>query len=112
MEQGSPNRLMKTPHNVKQKLIKGNEFIVQQWGVTQWVALSDQTLGMRVHARYLNGIVCINWSDRNDSYLLEFFTNTSFSGFLKNSVLKYMAEGLCFEQLLEFIDYALDKIPD
>lgn len=99
------------PHFIKKKLSIHNEEIIEAWHITQCIVLSERTLGIRVHARYFNGIICITKND-DEHYTVDFNKNERFTELPQYAVLQYSVSGLFQDQLLEFIDYAVDKIPD
>lgn len=98
--QAIKEQITKAPHNIR------------PWDVSEWLTLSDTTLALRVHARYLDGMVCITWYEHTKLYGIEFFNNQSQSSLLNNPELKYQVTGVYGNQLFEFIDQAIDKIPD
>lgn len=103
---------MTIPQIIQQQLLHTNKAIVWSWGVSKWVALSDNALALRVHAHHLNGIVCITLDEGQDLYNIEFFSNKNFSDVLKNPVIQYNAiEGVYCDQLVELIDKIIAKIP-
>lgn len=102
---------MTIPNIIKQQLLLTNTAIVWSWGVSKWVALSDNTLAMRVHAPRLDGIVRITLDEGWDLYNIAFFNNKSFSGLLKNPSEQYDAiEGVYCDQLVDVIDGVIEKI--
>ena len=104
---------MTIPNIIKQQLLQTNTAIVWSWGASKWVALSDNTLGIRVHARRLDGIVRITLDEAGDLYNVSFFNNKSFSGLLKNPSEQYHTiEGVYCDQLLDLIDEVIEKISD
>lgn len=104
---------MSIPNIIKQQLLLTNTAIVWSWGVSKWVALSNNTLAMRVHARRLDGIVCITLDEGWDLYNITFFNNKSFSGLLKNPVEQYDAiTDVYCDQLVDVIDEVIEKISD
>jgi len=68
---------------------------------------------LRVHARYLNGFVCIELDEGQDLYNISLFLNKSVEDVLIRPVLPYNPmEGVYCDQLAEFIDKGIDQIPD
>lgn len=103
---------MTIPGIIKQQLLQTNTAIVWSWGVSKWVALSDNTLAIRVHAHHLDGIVCITLDEGCDLYNIVFFSNKSFSGVLKDPLEKFDAiKGVYCDQLVGMIDEVIEKIP-
>ena len=50
---------MTIPKIIQQQLLHTNKAIIWSWGVSKWYEISETTLALQVHARYLNGFVCI-----------------------------------------------------
>lgn len=102
---------MPIPAAIKEQLIQKPNGI-ERWGVSEWLTVSKTTLALRVHARYLDGMVCISWYEHTNLYGIEFFNNKSKTSLLNNPEHKYQVTGVYGNQLFEFIDQAIDKIPD
>lgn len=103
--------IMLIPQTIKEQLTKAPDTI-EHWGVSEWLILSETTLALRVHARYLDGMVCIIWYEHTQLYGIEFFNNKSKKSLLNKPEHKYQVTGVYGNQLFEFIDQAIDKIPD
>lgn len=104
-------RLMPIVAAIKEQLIQAPNG-VERWGVSEWLSVSETTLALRVHARYLDGMVCITWYEHTLLYGIEFFNNKSKKSLLNKPEHKYQVTGVYENQLFEFIDQAIDKIPD
>lgn len=82
---------MTIPKINQRQLLHTNKAIVWSWGVSKWHELSDNALALRVHARYLYNI----------SFMLMW------------PVIPYKPmKGVYCDQLVEFIDNRIEKIPD
>lgn len=104
---------MTIPKIIQQQLLHANKIIVGSWGVSKWYAVSNNTLGMRVTARYLNGFVCISLDEGQDLYDISFYSNKDISDMLIHPVMPYKPiKGVYCDQLLEFIDNRIERIPD
>jgi hypothetical protein len=104
---------MTIPKIIQQQLLHTNKAIVWSWGVSKWYEISETTLALRVHARYLNGFVCIELDEGQDLYNISFFLNKSIEDMLIHPALPYKTmEGVYCDQLVEFIDKRIEKIPD
>lgn len=96
---------------IKQQLLLTNKAIVWSWGVSRWVALSDNTLAIRVDAQRLDGFVRITLNEGSDLYKISFFNNKSVSGLLKNPSEQYDSiEDIYCDQLLNAIDEVIEKM--
>lgn len=67
---------------IQHQLLCANKTIVWSWGVSKWYELSTNALAMRVHARYLDGFVCIELDEAQDLYTISFYLNKDFSDML------------------------------
>ena len=95
---------------IQQQLLHTNKDIVWSWGVFKWYQVSDNTLGMRVHARYLNGFVCITLDEAQDLYNISFYLNKNISDMLIHPVRPYKSmKGVYSDQLVEFIDNRVEN---
>ncbi|HIF0232301.1 TPA: hypothetical protein ACXYK5_002219 [Legionella pneumophila] len=104
---------MTIPEIIQQQLLHTNKTIVWSWGVSKWYELSANALALRVHARYLDGFVCIELGEAHDLYDLSFYLNKDFSDMLVWPVIPYKPmKGVYCDQLVEFIDNRIEKIPD
>ena len=104
---------MTIPKIIQQQLLHTNKAIVWSWRVSKWYEVSETTLALRVHARYLNGFVCIELDEAQDLYNISFFLNKSIEDMLIHPVIPYKTmEGVYCDQLVEFIDNRIEKIPD
>lgn len=73
--------IMSISQTIKEQLTKTPNTI-EHWGVSEWLTLSETTLVLRVHARYLDGMVSITWYEHTKLYGIEFFNNQSKSSLL------------------------------
>lgn len=104
---------MTIPKIIQQQLLHTNKAIIWSWGVSKWYEISETTLALQVHARYLNGFVCIELDEGQDLYTISFFLNKSIEDMLVWPVIPYKPmKGVYCDQLVEFIDNRIDKIPD
>ena len=104
---------MTIPKINQRQLLHTNKAIVWSWGVSKWHQLSDNALALRVHARYLDGCVCIELDEAHDLYDISFYLNKDFSDMLVWPVIPYkpMKDVYC-DQLVESIDNRIEKITD
>lgn len=101
------------PTIIQQQLLHSNIATVGSWGVSKWHEVSETTLAMRVHARYLNGLVCIELDEGQGLYAISFFLNKSIKGMLASPVMPCKPmKGVYYDQLVEFIDNRIGKTPD
>jgi hypothetical protein len=107
-------KTMNIPTIIKQQLVQQSDrAILWSWGISKWVALTDHTLALRVHARRLDGIVCITLDEGQDLYNITFFSNKRFSDVLLNPSKKYEdIDGVYCDQLIEVIDDIIERIPE
>ncbi|HDO7796136.1 TPA: hypothetical protein P5J50_001802 [Legionella pneumophila] len=104
---------MTIPKIIQQQLLHTNKAIIWSWGVSKWYEISKTALALRVHARYLNGFVCIELDEGQDLYTISFFLNTSIEDMLVWPVIPYKPmKGVYCDQLVEFIDNRIEKIPN
>lgn len=105
---------MNIPNIIKLQLVQqSNIAIVWSWGISKWVALTNQTLAIRINARRLNGIVCITLDEARDLYNITFFSNKRISEVLLNPSKKFEdIEGVYCDQLVEVIDNVIERIPE
>lgn len=104
---------MTIPEIIQYQLLQTNKIIVWSWGVSKWYKVSDNMLALRVHARFLNGLVCIELDEAQDLYNISFYLNKSISEMLINPVIPYKPiKGVYCDQLVSFIDNRIEKIPD
>ncbi|CAM3017161.1 hypothetical protein [Legionella worsleiensis] len=104
---------MTIPEIIQHQLLYTNKAIVWSWGVSKWYKISNTMLAIRVHAHRLNGFVCITLDEAQDLYNITFYSNKTVPEMLKHPVSAYEAiEGVYCDQLVEFIDNIIEKIPN
>lgn len=104
---------MNIPKIIQQQLLHTNPSTVLTWGISKWYEASDTMLAIRVHARYLDGFICIDLDESQDLYDISFCSNKDITDMILHPIYPYKTiKGVYCDQMVEFIDNRIEKIPN
>lgn len=104
---------MNIPKIIQQQLLQLNPSAVLSWGISKWYKASNTMLAIRVHARYLNGFVCIELDESQDLYDISFCSNKDIKDLIIHPIYPYETiKGVYFDQMVDFIDNRIERVPN